>query len=482
MRRRTFLRTVGAAGLLALPRGPCRAAAAAADRPSILFCIADDWSWPHAGAYGDAVVKTPTFDRLAAEGVLFHNAFVATPSCTPSRGAILTGQMPHRLEAGGNLWSHLDKKFEVYPDLLEAAGYRVGCQGKGWGPGSIEGTGRSRNPAGPGARSFEQFLASVPKDQPFCFWYGSHDPHRPYELGSGKAAGMDPSRIAVPSFLPDDPVVRSDLADYYFEVQRFDGDVGRIVQALEKAGRAENTLVVMTSDNGMPFPRAKANLYEFGVHMPLAVRWPARGKGGRQVQELVSFEDFAPTFLQAAGLEPRPPMTGRTFLDLLVSGQQARPRDRVFLERERHAWCRADGLGYPCRAVRSKEYLYVWNLKPDRWPAGDPPDYGDVDGSPSKAFVIEHRAEPRLASFFAAAFGKRPAEELFDLRKDPATLHNVAERPEHADIKKQLRADLERWMAETKDPRAGGGGDEFDRYPYVGREAKPKGKGKAKGT
>jgi uncharacterized sulfatase len=472
MRRREFLFSTGAAtmGLLAGRRGPANAAPA--DRPNILFCIADDWSWPHAGAYGDKVIQTPTFDRLAKEGVLFHNAFVATPSCTPSRGATLTGQMPHRLEQGGNLWSRLDAKFPVYPALLEKAGYVVGHTRKGWGPGTLKGTGRKHNPAGPRFRNFQQFLDAVPEGKPFCFWFGSYDPHRSYKRGSGKAAGIAPDAIEVPPFLPDHPTVRSDIADYYFEVQRFDRDVGRLLKALDASGRAENTLVVMTSDNGMPFPRAKANLYEYGVHMPLVIRWPARVKGGRETEDFVSFTDFAPTFLEAVGLKPLPEMTGKSVLGLLTGKAEEGPRDRVFLERERHAWCRPDGASYPSRAVRTGKFLYIWNLKPDRWPAGMPPSYGDVDGSPSKSFVLKHRDDAQVKPFFAATFGKRPEEELFDLARDPATVNNVADDPQYADVKTRLRKAVEDWMRKTADPRAMGQGEKFDTYPYVGRKPK----------
>lgn len=176
-----------------LPGIPLNVAAeqarAGAARPNILFCFADDWSWPHAGAYGDKVVKTPAFDRVAREGFLFTRAFSAAPSCTASRAAILTGQSPHRLEEGGTLHGYLPKKFPVYPDLLEQAGYAVGFTGKGWGPGNFKAGGRERNPAGPPSKSFDEFLKTVPAGKPFCFWFGSLDPHRPYEKGSGLAAG-----------------------------------------------------------------------------------------------------------------------------------------------------------------------------------------------------------------------------------------------------------------------------------------------------
>ncbi len=466
--------------LLALLGVPPAGAAEADSRPNILFALADDWSWPHAGVYGDPVVKTPTFDRVAREGVLFTHTFCASPSCTPSRGAILTGQAIHRLEAGGNLWSYLPKKFAVYPDLLESAGYVVGFTRKGWGPGSLEGSGR--NPAGPNFKTFEEFFKTVPADRPFCFWFGSTDPHRPYVKGSGVKSGMRPEDVVVPPSLPDTPEVRSDLCDYYFAVQRYDRETGAILKLLEQAGRLENTIVVMTGDNGLPFPRAKANLYDTGNRLPLAVRWPAKVKGGRTADAFVSFTDFAPTFLEAAGLKPLPEMTGRSFLGLL-RGEPPAGRDRVFFERERHANVRKGDLSYPSRALRTREYLYVRNLRPDRWPAGDPEMYkavgpfGDIDGGPSKEVILTRRDDPKIAPFFRLACAKRPAEELYDLAKDPGQLHNVADRPEYAAAKAKLRAELDRWRQETADPLTDDGDEPWDHYPYFGKEpAKPGGK------
>ncbi len=444
-------------------------------RPNILFAIADDWSWPHAGAYGDQVVKTPVFDRIAREGVVFTHAFCAAPSCTPSRGAILTGQAIHRLEAGGNLWSHLPARFDVYPDLLEKAGYVVGYTRKGWGPGDFKPGGRERNPAGPAFSDFQSFLETVPADRPFCFWFGSQDPHRTYEPGSGRASGMNPDDVQVPSFLPDHPIVRDDILDYYFEVQRFDRDVGEIIDRIAKAGRLDNTLIVMTSDNGMPFPRAKANLYDSGTRMPLAIRWPAKIKPGQAVHDFVSSTDFAPTFLEAAGLNVPADVTGSSLLPLLVKGKTD-GRARVFLERERHANVRDGDLSYPSRAIRTREYLYIRNFRPDRWSAGDPEMYlsvgpfGDIDNSPSKEVVLTRRGEPKFALYFDLACAKRPAEELYDLEKDPAQLDNVADQPQYADVKPKLRAELDRWMAETADPRATADDDRYDRYPYYGEQ------------
>lgn len=442
-------------------------------RPNLLLCIADDWAWPHAGAYGDPVVRTPTFDRVAREGVLFTHAFSAAPSCTPSRAAILTGRAPHQLETGANLYGPLPAKFPVYPDLLEAAGYVVGLTGKGWGPGEIEASGRTRNPAGPRFRSFEDFLKTVPPDKPFCFWFGSIDPHRPYEPGSGAASGLRAEAVRVPPYLPDVPEVRQDVLDYYAEVERFDRDVAKLLDALERSGRSSNTLVVVTADNGWPFPRGKANLYDAGTRQPLAVRWPARVAPGRTVSAFVNLADLAPTFLEAAGLKPLRGITGKSLLPLL-QGKKQRGRDVVLLERERHANCRRGHLAYPARAVRTERFLYIRNLAPERWPAGDPElwhsvgPFGDCDGSPTKEFILNHREDPRWRRYFELAFAKRSAEELYDLANDPAQIVNVAARLEYTATLKKLRAELDRWMRKTGDPRARGD-DCFDRYPYSGR-------------
>ncbi len=482
MDRREFLRMVSlgaASGPFAEQFLAARSAGAAASTgsnpkkseplPNILFAISDDQTWLYTGASGDRVVKTPAFDKVAREGVLLTHTYCSAPSCTPSRGAILTGQASFRLEEGADLWSTLPAKFAVFPDLLEAAGYRVGYTRKGWGPGRIEPGGRKRNPAGPRFKNLKDFLKSVPEGKPFCFWFGSYDPHRPYDKGSGLRSGKKPEKVRVPSFLPDAPEVRSDILDYYVEIERFDREVGEMLNLLQDSGILDNTIVVVTSDNGMPFPRAKANLYDYGTRLPLAVRWPARVKGGRVIDDFISFADFAPTFLKAAGLEPPPSMTGKSFLNLLVSDKAGRidpKRDKVFTGRERHAYCRKGGLGYPCRAIRTYRFLYMRNFEPDRWPAGDPEMYGDIDGSPTKTFMLENRRASGVGSLFDLAFGKRPPEELYDIEKDPFQMSNVAGDPDHAEAKKKLRAELDRWMKEMRDPRAFG--EAVNGHPYYG--------------
>jgi N-sulfoglucosamine sulfohydrolase len=445
----------------------------APSRPNILVIMADDWSYPHAGAYGDKVVKTPSFDRVAREGVLFRNAFAAAPSCTPSRASLLTGRAVHQLGEGGNLWGSLPSRFDVYPDRLESAGYVIGHAGKGWGPGNFQAGGRTRNPAGPQFASFDEFYKQAPKDKPFCFWFGSTDPHRPYEKGTGAGSGMKADDVLVPAFLPDTPEVRSDILDYYYEVERIDREAGAIIAALERAGQLDNTLIVWTGDNGLPFPRAKANLYDGGTHVPLAVRLPGKVKAGRTLDDFVVLTDLAPTLLEAAGLTPSPEMTGRSLMTLLA-GQRQPGRDRVFLERERHANVRRGDLSYPARAIRTKDSLYIRNFRPDRWPAGDPEmyfavgEFGDIDGSPSKDLLLARQSDPAVAKYFNLATAKRPAEELYDLRKDPGQINNVAMKEEYARTKKDLRAALDKWMRDTGDPRITTDDDRWDKYPYFG--------------
>ena len=453
----------------------------ATDRPNILFCISDDQSWTHAGAMGDPVVRTPAFDRIAAQGVLFTHAFCDAPTCGPSRSAILTGQSIWRLEEAGNIHSTLPSKFATYTEMLEAAGYRVGHTSKGWAPGRLEPGGRTRNPAGDAFESFDEFFRQQPGDEPFCFWLGSRDPHRPYELGSGARSGKDPARVVVPSHLPDHSVIRNDILDYYVEVERFDARVLQALERLEKAGRLANTIVVVTSDHGMPFPRAKASLYDYGSRVPLAIAWTNAVPGGRTVDDFVSLSDMAPTFLEAAGLPAHGDMTARSLLPILASdasGQSDPSRDAAFLAMERHDGCRRGGKGYPCRAIRDRDYLYIRNFEPTRWPSGSPHakdcargiPYGEIDSSPTKTFMMENRDDPVVDRLAELSFGTRSEHELYDLRADPSQMRNIAAEPAAADRLEALRGRLMKRLADTGDPRALGKPAPWDYYPYYGRK------------
>ena len=447
--------------------------ASASGRPNILFVIADDWAYPHAGAYGDKTVRTPNFDKIARDGMLFTQAHSAAPSCTPSRAAILTGRPPHSLEEGASLHGFLPTKYETFPDTLEKNGYVVGYQQKGWGPGDFKAGGRQRNPAGPQFTSFPEFLKTVPADKPFSFWFGSFNPHRPYERDAGAKSGLTTNNVVVPAFWPDVPTVRTDILDYYHEVELFDGELGGLISALEQSGRAQNTIIVVTGDNGWPFPRGKANVYDAGSHQPLAVAWPGKTKAGTVNNDFVNLYDLAPTFLEIAGIKPSKQIFGRSIVPMLLGKKQG-GRDKVFVERERHANVREGDLSYPARAVRTKDFLYIRNLRPDRWPAGDPKmwkavgPFGDCDGSPSKELLLEKRDDPFYAPYFKLCFEKRPAEELYDLKKDPYEIKNIAADRAYAAQKKKLRAALDKWMKQTEDPRATTDDDRFDHYPYFG--------------
>lgn len=426
--------------------------------PNILFLIADDWSFPHAGVYGDKVVRTPTFDRLAAEGALFTNAYTASPSCSPSRASILLGRYPHQNGAGGNLWSEFPNAHPTYVQILEKAGYFTGSTRKGWGPGEFKVTGFAHNPAGKGFTDFQAFLKEREPGTPFTFWFGSSDPHREYEANTGIQTGMKLQDVIVPGFFPDNDCVRNDILDYYFEIERFDRECGQLIAMLEEMGELDNTIIVMTSDNGMPFPRAKANLYDYGTRMPLAIRWPEKIKPGTIIHDFVNFVDFAPSFVEAAGLSQNS-MSGQSLWGLLAGEKQN--RNQVFLERERHANVRKGDLSYPMRAVRNQKYLYIWNPMPERNPAGNPSahqsvgQYGDVDHSITKFLIMamEEKVQPGKPDYFQLSFGSRPEEELYDVKNDPYQLKNLAADPAFEKTKTELRKELLAWMKETNDPR-----------------------------
>jgi N-sulfoglucosamine sulfohydrolase len=429
-------------------------------KPNILFMIADDWSFPHAGILGDPVVRTPTFDWLAQHGALMMNAFCASPSCSPSRASILTGRYPHQNGSAGNLWSVLDVDLPNWVSELRDQGYHTGSQGKGWGPGNHFVGGYMVNPAGQEYDDFNSFIEDRPDNAPFCFWYGSYDPHRSYEPNTGVVAGMDPGDVHVPGFLPDLPCVRNDILDYYFEVERFDRRCGQIISQLNILDELNQTLIIVTSDNGMPFPRAKANLYDAGTRMPLAIYWKAKIEANTIISDFVNFVDLAPTILEACGLTVPETMAGKSFLPGLLGYSDGQQRDRVFLERERHANVRKGDLSYPMRGVRTAEYLYIRNIEPQRFPAGDPTthqavgQYGDVDNSITKFLIMGMQTKQTNPDYFSLAFEKRPAEELYNIIEDQYQLHNLVDNEYFSDTLDSLRKSLDDFMEKENDPRA----------------------------
>ena len=509
-------------------------ASAHAERPNVLIAFADDWG-RYASAYGklepgsvNDLLKTPNFDRLAARGVLFTRAFVNSPSCTPCRSSLLSGQYFWRTGRGailqGAVW---DPTIPSFPLLLEEAGYTVGHTSKVWSPGTpanapMGGNRTAFNTAGnqfnnysegvsaatdaPQVHNqlllevrgnFRSFLKKRVDGAPFCYWWGPTNTHRTWVQGSGKnlwKINPDDLQGRLSAHLPDVPEVREDVADYLGEVQAFDAGLGVLLEELERIGELDNTLVIVSGDHGIPgMPAGKCNLYDLGTRVALAVAWPDKIPAGRVVDDFVCLPDLAPTILEAAGLTIPEVMTGRSLHPVLTSdasGQVDATRDFVVTGRERHvATARTDRLPYPQRAIRTANYLYIRNFAPDRWPMGTAPGFGgsdtempdsatlnastfgafaDMDASPTKTWLItEGRQSPTYRKYFDAAFALRPAEELYDLNLDTDQTKNVADSPEYAAAKAALSDRLMQVLRSTGDPRVADGLSEFDRSPYT---------------
>lgn len=475
-------------------------------KPNILFVIADDQSYPHASAYGIKAFRTPAFDRIAGRGVLFTNAFVNAPQCSPSRAALLTGRPLWQLEEAGTHSSYFPKKFPVFTRRLESSGYFVGYTGKAWGPGNWKDSGWDMNPVGKEynalkfdsvphqglskidyAGNFNAFLEEKSDDAPFFFWFGAFEPHRVYEYGSGKRASLSEGDMEWPGFLPKTDSTVNDMLDYAAEIAWSDQQLQKIMDILENSGELDNTVIIVTADNGMPFPYAKANLQESGIHVPLVICGPSI-PGNRKVDDLVSFLDLAPTVLGMAGMDNMEGVVGKSLLPILesdASGIVDTTRKFVLAGRERHTHARPDNLGYPARAIRTRDFLYIRNFKPDRWPAGDPPPqvsppdahapdlqvvvrgYEDIDDSPTKRVMIDGRAQ--WPALFKVAFEKRPDEQLYDIRSDPWCLNDLSTDPLYASVREALNETLMAELSGQEDPRVTGHGDIFDSYPRFGR-------------
>ena len=465
------------------------------ERPNILFCIMDDAS-PHMSAYGWDWVNTPHFDRLASEGILFTNAYTPNAKCAPSRANIITGRNSWQLEEAANHVCNFPAKFKTFPEALREYGYVTAKTGKGWAPGN-PGTvdGKTRRLIGQTVRNskmepwadgmsskdyasdFEYFLEHKETGKPWFFWYGAHEPHRRYAYGSGRASGKALENIErVPSFWPDTDTVRNDMLDYALEIEYADWHLGRMIESLEKRGQLENTIVVMTSDHGMPFPRCKAQEYEYSNKVPLAIMWP-KGikKPGRIVKDMVSFIDFAPTFLELAGIDFEASgmhsSPGKSLTDIFYSekeGQVNPDRDVVLIGRERHDYGRPGNKGFPIRGIVSDEYMYLYNYDISLWPAGNPEvGYLDCDASPTKTQILNMRRNGQDNRYWKLSFGKRTSnEELFHVAKDPDCMHNLSENAELARLKESMKERMEKMLKEQDDPRMFGNGDVFNKYGF----------------
>ncbi len=464
--------------------------------PNILFAIADDWG-PHASAYGTPWIKTPAFDRVAKEGLLFNNAYTPNAKCAPSRACILTGRNSWQLKEAANHICYFPAEFKGWGEALAEHGWNVGYTMKGWGPGVAEDAqGKPRQMTGVPfnkrkappptpeisnndyAANFVDFLEAAPAEKPWCFWYGSVEPHRGYEFGSGiKKGGKKLSDVDhVPAYWPDNEVIRNDILDYAFEAEHFDRHLGRMIAELEKRGLLDNTLVIVTADHGMPFPRSKGNASPMANQVPFAVMWK-KGvqKPGRVIDDFISFVDLAPTLVEVAGLKWQDTgmaeSPGRSLTEIFQSektGQVIAARDHVLLGKERTDIGRPNDWGYPIRALLNKDAVLIENFEDSRWPAGNPETgYLDTDGGATKTYILDaHRKNPDDA-FWQLCFGKRPATEYYDLTTDPDFLSNLAGRPESAAKIKAMRSQLHQELKQQGDPRMEGKGDVFDKYDHA---------------
>lgn len=468
---------------LPLSTRAAQAAQAAATRPNIVLIIADDLGAEDCGPYGNPNVRTPSLDRLAREGLRFVQAYNTCSSCSPSRSSIITGRYPHATGAE-RLHMPLPAERVTFVEKLKAAGYWTAQAGK-WHLGPFvkdrfdsvnEGDAAVGGvpPDGSGCTRWLPTLRQIPKDKPFFLWLASVDPHRPYFEGT-LPVPHTPEEAEVPPFLPDVPPTRRDLAQYYDEIARLDGYVGKVLAELERQGVLENTAIFFITDNGRPFPRCKTSVYDSGIKSPLLVLWPGRVKPGGACASLVSSVDIAPTLLELAGLPASPAFQGKSYAHLLRD-PAAPHRDRVFAEHNWHDYAACE------RAVRTARFKYIHNDWPDL--PGTPP----ADAVKGQTFQEMRRLRDagKLTPVQMTCFTKpRPAEELYDVAADPQELKNLAADPQYAATLQEMRAALAQWRQETADavpdPRPP---DQFDREtgdPLPGTTAAPGGKAKKKG-
>jgi len=470
-------------------------------RPNILFAIMDDVTYQHVGAYGCKWVKTPNFDRIAKDGLLFKNAYTPNAKCAPSRSCIITGRNSWQLEEAGNHWSYFPAKFASFAEVLAQNGYEVGYTGKGVAP--VVAKNADGSPREVLVKAFSQLKTTPPTTQisnvdyaanfgaflsktgskPFFFWYGGLEPHRGYEFNSGITKGgknlTDIPNAEIYPFWPKTDSVRTDLLDYAFEIEYFDKQLGKMLKMLEDKGELHNTLIVVTSDNGMPFPRVKGQAYEYSNHLPLAMMWAdGIAHKGRKVEDFISFIDLAPTFLDLAkvpaGKNMMKPITGKSFADIFSADKEkvSAKRNFVLVGKERHDVGRPNDVGYPIRAIFQENYLFIKNFEPERWPAGNPETgYLNVDGGPTKTACLNTvYSINNDFNYWLWSFGKRNSEELYDIKKDPACLNNLITVPSQKNRSTQLKNKLLTLLKEQADPRVFGKGSQFDQYKYADKK------------
>jgi N-sulfoglucosamine sulfohydrolase len=405
------------------------------EKPHILQIICHDLG-RHLGCYGIRTVHTPALDRLAAEGVRCARSFCTSPGCSPSRAALATGRYPHATGVLGLAHAHFG--WELAPGqrhiatLLAEQGYRTilfGLQHVTYHPESLGFEEiRGDRPADGVAENIEAFLAGRTGTRPLYAEVNFFEPHRPFDFGG---VGPDTEKgVQIPPYLPENDAAREELALLQGAIRKVDAAVARILAAWERAGLAENTLVLFTTDHGIAFPRAKGSLYDSGIEVALLARWPAGGvAGGRVCEALISNVDMLPTLLEAAGVPAPETVQGRTFLSQL-QGRPGTVRAAVFAEKTFHEHYD------PQRCVRTARHKLIHHFEVSN-PAYTPTD---ISRAPTYKTVIAELA------------AVRGMLELYDLEQDPVEQRNLAGDADHADLVADLGRQLRAWMQETDDP------------------------------
>jgi len=409
------------------------------DKPNIVLFLADDQGIDDVGCYGNSVIRTPNIDRLAAEGLRFNLAFTSTAMCSPSRSALYTGLYPHRNGCHPN-HSSIKPGVKTLPGYLAPLGYRVGLAGK------VHVKPREQFPFEYMAlrpKQIEKFMTDT-LAQPFCLVVASNEPHGPHKQGA-----YTPEQVPIAPYRVDTPQTRQQLADYYTDIDLLDSQVGQVLDLLKKHSLEHNTLFIYTSDHGYDI-FAKWSCYEAGLHVPFIVRWPAKVKPKTVTDAMVSFIDVLPTFVEVAGGRPPEDVDGRSFLPVLL-GNKNQHHDVVFGAHTTQGII--SGRAYPIRSARTRAHKYIRNLNPDgtfQCVTTHGRNYTEVNdgmwGSWRKKAKSDNFAAQRVEML-----QHRPAEELYDLTKDPHELNNLADDPAYRKVLVSLRKKLDTWMQQQGD-------------------------------
>jgi len=421
-------------------------------RPNFVLCIADDVSVDDFGCYGHPTIETPTIDRLAADGLRFENAYLTISSCSPTRTSIITGRYPHNTGAPELHQSRAPYLADLpqFPAQLREAGYYSAQAGKWHFNGDASKSFDSRTGGRPsGGEKWVAVLQERPRDKPFFMWFASIDAHRGWDMPLEQGP-HDADDVQVPPYHIDGERTRKDLALYYNEIHRFDANIGRVVEELERQDVLDNTVLIVMADNGRPFPRDKTWLYDSGIKTPLVIHWPAGIRKAGVVKSLASVIDLAPTVLQVAGVKRPASFQGVSLLPLFEDPSHA-VRDFVFAERNWHA------QRYHERMARHGDFVYVRNNLPElvgmnlvHYAKDREGKYGGKPRAYSE-LVDRWRAGKASEAQEEVVRQPRPKEMLFDVAHDPHQLENLADDPRHATQLQLLRAALDQWTEETGD-------------------------------